>query len=321
MSWAHASCSCKLLPKEHKTHLHIRPNTTDSNLLWHHVGSITSSQCLRWGCYKKLPGAEGCMESRISFLVLHQVSLHGQPLQKGHSSKHQVWPLHKEPINRAERPWHGGSDEVRAWGEKPLLSVQTRETQSDKSFHSWCTRDTNWSWATRDEHQTWQRTENTNSCVYKNSAKRWKNYKTHQGRNLSFLWHFSVKDLIYYHPWYSLLHNNFIIACPITHRARESADELLPQIREFITKIMDYFYARGHPGYSWEVNFVLSGPKASSVTYPVHVYTESGQKDTYRLENQREQSWLIKTKEVITVAQIIHNAIRQANIPNCISIK
>lgn len=35
---------------------------------------------------------------------------------------------------------------------------------------------------------------------------------------------------------------------------------------------------------------MLSGPKASSVTYPVHVYTESGQKDIDRLEDQREQS-------------------------------
>lgn len=105
------------------------------------------------------------------------------------------------------------------------------------------------------------------------------------------------------------------------HRASESAGEHLPQIREFITKIMDYFSARGRPGYSSGVNFVPSGPKAGSVTCPVHVYTESGQRDTYRLEDQREQSWLIKTKEVITVAQIICNAIRQANIPNCISIK
>lgn len=40
-----------------------------------------------------------------------------------------------------------------------------------------------------------------------------------------FLWHFSVKDLIYYHPWYSLLHNNFIIACPIT--ATEQAKVLV----------------------------------------------------------------------------------------------
>lgn len=105
------------------------------------------------------------------------------------------------------------------------------------------------------------------------------------------------------------------------HRASESGTKHLPRVRGFTRKTMDQLCAHGCSGYSWKVNCVLSGPKAESVTYPCHVRTESSQKDTYWLEDQREQNWLIKTKEVITLVQILSSTIRQVHIPNCISIR
>lgn len=55
-------------------------------------------------------------------------------------------------------------------------------------------------------------------------------------------------------------------------------------------KIINCLYARGCPGHFLKLNFVLPGPRAGSVSYPFHVYTESSQKDTYWLEDQREQN-------------------------------
>lgn len=45
------------------------------------------------------------------------------------------------------------------------------------------------------------------------------------GQKSVFSTAFLCEDLIYYHPWYSLLYNNFIIACPIT--ATEQAKALV----------------------------------------------------------------------------------------------
>lgn len=59
-------------------------------------------------------------------------------------------------------------------------------------------------------------------------------------------------------------------------------------------------------GYFWKVNFLFSGPKAGSISYPFHVYIESRQKDTHWLKDQRETK-LINEKKVILPALITGN--------------
>lgn len=51
---------------------------------------------------------------------------------------------------------------------------------------------------------------------------------------------------------------------------------------------------------------MLSGPKAGSISYPFHVYTESRQKDTHWLQDQRETK-LINENKVILPALITHS--------------
>lgn len=139
----------------------------------------------------------------------------GQPWWKGHSSK-QPGPAPVQRANRQSREaltW--SSDEVRTQGKNPCSAhKQGKLRVTGQSVSDVPHRKQNSPEHPRDEHQTRHLTGNIKPFVYKSSAKWWKNYKTYQGWNLSLLWHFSGKELIYCCPWYSLLHNNFAIACP-----------------------------------------------------------------------------------------------------------
>lgn len=172
-------------------------------------------QCLGRGCYNNLPGAEDRTESGIGFLIPCQQAWWVSP--DGKVTSKQPGPAPVQGANRHSREaLTRSSDEVHAQGKNPCTVHKHGKLRvTGQSMPDDPHRKQNSPERPRDEHQTRHLTENMKWCVYKSSAKWWKNDKTCQGWNLSlFLWHFSVKELIYCRPWYSLLRKNFVIACP-----------------------------------------------------------------------------------------------------------
>lgn len=246
-------------------------------------------------CYSNLPAGEDQTESGIGFLIPCQQAQQVSPDGKVTLQNNQVQPLCKEPTHKAERLWHGVQMRSTLKGKSPTQ-------RTSKGTLRWLVNpclmfhiESKTALKVQEMSAEHSISQETKLCVYKSSAKWWKNYKTCQVWNVSFFMAFLCKRTNL------LLSLVFIVAqqlCNGTsncyHVVCERASQHLAHIRKFIMKAISYFNACGCSGYFWKVNFEVSGPKAGSVSYPSHGYTESSQKDTHWLEDQREQNWLIK---------------------------
>lgn len=235
---------------------------------------------------------------RIGFLNPCQQAQRVSPDGKVTLYNNQEQPLCKEPTDRAGRLCHGVQTRPTLGGNSPAHSTSKGSLGWLLSpclvFH----REQNIPEHPRGEHQTWPLTGNISHLYTK--ALLSNERVTRQGLKSLFNGISLQKNSFTRCPWYSLLHNNLVIARPTATRAHECAGKQLAQVREFNMKTeVNFMHMSSCFGYFWKVNFLLSGSKAGSISYPFHVYIEYRQKDTHWLKDQRETKPINENKVIL----------------------
>lgn len=164
----------------------------------------------------------------------------GQPWWKGHSIK-QPGPVRVQGANR--QSWescHGVQTSSTLRGNIPCtVHKQGKLRVSAQSLPDVPHREQNSPECPRGEHQTRHLTGNT-SHLY-NKALLSNEIITRQGLKSLFNGISLQKNSFILCPWYSLLCNNLVTACPTATIAHECAGKQLAQVREFTMKIKVIF--------------------------------------------------------------------------------
>lgn len=144
-------------------------------------------------CYSNLPAAEDRAESGIGFLIPCQRAQQVSPDGKVTLQNNQVQSLCKEPTVRADRLWQGVQMRSTLEAKSPTQCTSKGSLQQLVNpclmFHIESKTVLN----IQEMSAKHGISQETKSCVYKSSAKWWKNYKTCQGWNVSLFMAFHCK--------------------------------------------------------------------------------------------------------------------------------